>query len=252
MLALELAIGLGAAGCSDASETSGKRVTLATRIELEPAARAPLTTALGWEVSIDTAYVSIGELRYFEGDPVTAFRWLEIPRAHAHPGHYQQGGAVGEMLEPTSVDLVATPIEIAVGQGVTGVASSARFTFHAPAVGPAAGELAGAVARVTGTATQGTLVRPFAVSASETDVFDASGQPIVEGCTFSAGAIDGDGTVVVTLRPSVWLDQIDFSLVPESTDGAPVELAPGEIPHKGFVRGLKKAAAYAFSFESSP
>jgi hypothetical protein len=248
LLGAELALGLLASGCSEAPNTGGERVTLATRVELEEKARAPFTTGLGWQVTIDEAYVSIGELRYFEGDPVTAWRWLEIGNAHAHPGHYQEGGAIGEMLEPTSLDLLASPVEIAVGQGVTGVASSARFSFHAPPTGPAVSELGGAIARVVGTATKDALVRPFAVSALEADVLDTEGLPQVEGCTFEDGGVDGDGTVVLVLRPSVWLDQVDFSLVTESADGAPVELAPGEIPHKGFVRGLKKAAAYGFSY----
>ena len=235
-------------GCSEAPNTGGERVTLATRVELEEKARAPFTTGLGWEVTIDEAYVSIGELRYFEGDPVTAWRWLEIESAHAHPGHYQEGGAVGEMLEPTSVDLLASPVETALGKGVTGVASSARFSFHAPPTGPASSALSGSVVRVVGTATKDALVRPFAVSALEADVLDTEGLPQVEGCTFENGGVDAGGTVVLEVRPSVWLDQVDFSLVAESAGGAPVELPPGEIPHKGFVRGLEKAAAYGFSF----
>lgn len=248
LLAAELGLGLFASGCSEAPETGGKRVTLATRVTLEAAARAPFSTSLGWQITLDAAYVSIGELRYFEGDPVTAWRWIEIRSAHAHPGHYQEGGAIGEMLEPASVDLFSTPTDLAGGEGVTGVASSARFTFHAPPVGPAASALGGAIARVIGIAEKDGLVRPFAVSAAESDVLDSDGLAQVEGCTFANGTIDGDGTVIVEIRPTVWLDQIDFSVVPESSDGAAVELVAGELPHKAFVRGLKKAAAYEFSF----
>jgi hypothetical protein len=249
LLAAELAVGLAASGCSEAPDTGGRRVTLATRVELEAEARAPFTSGFGWQITLEQAFVSIGELRYFEGDPVTAWRWLAIGRALAHPGHYQQGGVIGEMLEPTSVDLFATPTALSAGQGVTGVARSARFAFHAPPVVPAATALCRAVARVVGTATQGALSRPFAISASAADVADASGRPEVQGSVFTGGEIDADGTVVVVIRPTLWLDQIDFSSVPESSDGAPVELLPGEIAHNAFVRGLEKAAAYDFSFE---
>lgn len=233
LVAAELWLGVLVGGCSD--ETGGERVTLATRAELEPAG-GELVTSLGFHVELARVELSLAELRYFEGEPVTARRapLLAIRQAWAHPGHYQTGGTVGEMLEPASFELTAGPVALPGGAGVTGVARSARVTFAA------AQEW---VVRVEGIARRDELERPFSALATGADVSS------VEGCAFDHGRIDADGTVVLRVRPGIWLDQVDFSLVPESTDAAPVALAPGELPHKAFVRGLAKAAAYGFSFE---
>src|SRR5687768_15199225 len=92
--------------CGDASETpSGRRVALGTRVTAEALS---FTNAYGWQVDVSSALVSIGELRYFEGAPVVAraeppaqakdslARWFTIRAAHAHPGHYEEGGSVGD------------------------------------------------------------------------------------------------------------------------------------------------------------
>ena len=215
LLSAELALGLAAGGCGD--ETAGERVVLETRAEL---AQTTFSTSLGWEITLTEATVAIGELRYFEGEPVTA--WFGIRPAYAHPGHYQEGGTVGEMLEPVSVDLMASPVALPAGNGVTGTARSALFAADS--------------VRVAGTAKQGATERTFFAVASPSE-------PVV-GCTFANGEISGDGTVVVTVHAEVWLDQVDFALLPDSG-----ELVPGEIPHKAFVRGLQKAAAYTFAYE---
>ncbi len=88
-------------------------------------------------------------------------------------------------------------------------------------------------------ATQGADSRPFRASASVDDVIEG-GAPAVVGCELKNGAVQSDGDVILDVRLSVWLDQVDFALVPASTDGNKVLLARDQNPHKAFVRGLKK------------
>ena len=56
------------------------------------------------------------------------------------------------------------------------------------------------------------------------------------------------GVVTLVVKPTVWLDQIDFEAVAASEDGAPVDLEPESQAQRGFTRGLKKGTAYALSF----
>ncbi|WP_437586529.1 hypothetical protein [Sorangium sp. So ce1000] len=266
-LAAALAAGALAAGCGAGGDdaTSGKRLTLATRIAPDAASVEPFTNALGWTITLSKAHLSIGSLHYFEGAPFTAqlqraapgggpsllerlARWA-VPEAHAHPGHYQAGEARGQMTQPTSVDLLLGTTALADADAVSGVVRSARFTFGAPPSGPLAAALDGHVVAVEGRAEKGELARVFRARALGADVLDeATGEPSVEGCVFEEVFLDGPGVVTLVVKPTVWLDQVDFEEVAESDDGAPVDLAPESQAQRGFARGLKKGTAYALSF----
>jgi hypothetical protein len=240
------------AACGDgADSTAGKRLTLGSRVQAESLA---FTNAYGWNVQVERALLSIGPLRYLEGAvvvrrdaPRSLQRWFHVRTAHAHPGHYEEGGTVGEMLVPASVDLALGPTDLAPGPAISGTALSARFSFQSPPEGEHAADLGTQVVIVEGVATQGSESRPFRASAGVEDVLEG-GLPAVVGCELANGAVQSDGVVTLDVRLSVWLDQVDFALVPASTDGSKVELSRDDNPHKAFVRGLKKAAAYAFSY----
>ncbi|KYG00766.1 hypothetical protein BE21_06860, partial [Sorangium cellulosum] len=209
--------------------------------------------------------LSIGPLYYFEGAPFTArraapgrggapslldrlARWA-VPEAHAHPGHYQAGEARGQMAQPTSVDLLAGTTALADADAVSGVVRSARFTFGAPPAGPFAAELDGHVVALEGRAEKGDAARVFRARALAADVAsDVTGEPAVEGCVFEEVYLDGPGVVTLAIKPSVWLDQVDFEAVAEGEDGVPADLEPESQAQRGFVRGLKKGTAYALSF----
>ncbi|MGK3991844.1 hypothetical protein [Sorangium sp. So ce1024] len=264
-LTAALAAGALAAGCGAGGDdaTSGKRLTLATQIAPDAASVEPFTNELGWTVTLSKAHLSIGSLHYFEGAPFTAqraapggapslldrlARWA-VPEAHAHPGHYQAGEARGQMVQPTSVDLLQGTTALADADAVSGVVRSARFTFGAPPSGPFAAALDGHVVAVEGRAEKGDVARAFRARALVADVVAAaSGEPSVEGCAFEETFLDGPGVVTLVVKPSVWLDQVDFEEVAAGEDGAPVDLEPGSQAHRGFTRGLKKGTAYAFSF----
>jgi len=269
LLALSLSLPLAAAStfgvpaCDPSGQgtTTGRPVTHATRLECADDLTQPIVNAKGWSVSITHAYLAIESLRYFDGVPVTASyqppdrprwaRWLAVPEAHAHPGHYTPGSALGEMLQAASVDLVVVPTDLGPSEGFTGTYRSAQLTFGSSAVGTFAPELDPDVVRIEGTATMGATTFAFVATATGTDVTntDTPPAPAVDGCAFAEASVVGaPGTVVVRVLPSVWVDQIDFA------DVVPVP-APGEVvtldgtAKKAFVRGVVKGAAYSFVFE---
>ncbi|MCA9639151.1 MAG: hypothetical protein KC492_00620 [Myxococcales bacterium] len=279
---------LGAAalqsGCGDdaAESTTGKRVTLHTRLELAEIAQAPFTNGFDWQIQLKEVELSVGELRYFEGAAIGVLpgagferyasavpappptqanllqRWLQIPTAQAHPGHYVAGDELGEMLTPSSADLLATPVTLADAQGVTGHYRSGWFSFGAPPTGPAASALNGSVAHVVATVSQNDVSFDVELFASKDDVLDTNGAPTVEGCPFDDGGgsgealISGDGTRVLTVDPSHWVDQLELTRVTPPTDDRAVEITASDQTlaplHNAFARGLRQAVAYTFSF----
>ncbi|EYF03223.1 hypothetical protein [Chondromyces apiculatus] len=250
--------GLGA-GCGGEDSTTGKRLTHETVVTAGAEATGGFTNAMGWRVTLSRADVAVGALYYFDGAPVTAMRgrrlrlldrvsgWL-IREAHAHPGHYEPGNALGEMTAATSVDLMGGPVSVGASEAVTGVYRSASFDFGAKAVGPLAGAMGEAVVVVEGVAEKEGMSRSFRAEAKADEVLDTDALPVVEGCVFEEAEVQGDGTVTVLVKPSVWLDQVDFEEVPESADGEPVAFDVRGTPHKAFIRGLKKGTGYVFSY----
>jgi hypothetical protein len=257
--AVSLAGGALLGGCGDES-TPGKRVTLQTEVTAGADAAAPFTNAYGWTFTLKAAAISIGPLYYFDGaplfstsarpqDPATRVaKWLGIGVAHAHPGHYDQGASKGQALEPSSADLLAGPTALPAGSGISGVFRSARFSFHSPPVGPAAGALGDSVVVLEAEATKGDMTKLFRASAAFTDVLDSYGEPKVEGCELKEVDVQADGTITIEIKPTVWLDQMELDHVPDSEDGLPVDLEAGTPAHKAFTRGLKRGSAYEFTY----
>ncbi|MEZ4228933.1 MAG: hypothetical protein R3B89_07210 [Polyangiaceae bacterium] len=271
-------------GCGDETgkSTTGKRVTLHTRVDLAEVARGTFTNGFDWQIQLKEVELSIGELRYYEGaaigvlpgdtsqryagavppppqTPTSLFRgWFQIPTAKAHPGHYVAGDELGEMLTPTSVDLLVAPASLTDAAGVTGHYRSGWFTFGDPPTGPAASALDGSVAHVVATVSQSDVVFDVELFANEADVLDTNGVPTVEGCPFDDGAdsgqavVSGDGTIVLTIDPSHWVDQLDLARVTPPTDASVVEITSDDAIlaplHNAFARGLRQAVAYRFSF----
>jgi hypothetical protein len=271
-------VGLLVAACSSSdgsSGTTGQTITLKGKVTIQNDLTQPKSNAKGWSVVISRGYLSVGPLYYFTGDPVLsnnelvkpvrtrALAWLGellVTPAFAHPGHYIAGEAMGQMLSPTTIDLLGPAVTLADGTGVTGLTNSARFTWQDPPAGDLAPQLQGQVVWTQGTATKGSVVIPFIAKASATEVVDGDAKVEVAGCSFGATPghigvdMDGDGTVTLTLVPSVWFDQVDFSYVAPGTAGAPtpdtagtVDIA-GTLAWAGFIRGVKKGTAYLFSY----
>ena len=250
----------------DGTTTTGRRVTLATRVA--PSALT-FTNDEGWSIEVRRAALSIGALHYFSGEPIEGAeeahlaprraphrsvlgqlaRGLAVREAHAHPGHYAEGDARGEMLAPTSLDLAAGPVAIGAGEGITGLVRSARFTWGASPVGPLAADLGGSVVLVEGRAEREGESRAFRLRASAADLPD--GDVTVDGCVFERAEVDGDGAVTLTVDPAVWLAGADFADAPEGTDDAPADVPVGTQPANAFLRGLAKGGAFHFRFDPS-
>jgi len=241
--------------CSSAEDgTSGKRILLDVKVA-SPEARDGFTNALGWKVTFEKAYVATGALYYFDGATIFSLRaphpspppFFGIRSAFAHPGHYVPGNAKGEYLAGSSADLRIETM-LGTGNGVSGPTRSATFSFQAPAAGPHAAELGAHVAVFVGAATKGGETRAFRAEIDAADVANTKNAPSVEGCPFVETDMQADGVVTVTLKPSLWFDQVDFALVPKGDGASPVLLAPDEAPRKALARGMKAGLGYVFSY----
>jgi hypothetical protein len=240
--------------------TSGHRVELRTRLVTDLDATHTVTTAMGWTVTLTRALVSTGELHYYDGEPAfiasvgPSWRgrlWAAlspIGTAHAHPGHYIKGNGMGDVLPPFSADLLATPIDLPDGAGISGMVRSATFSFAPPSAGPVAVALGGHVALAEGSATkEGTTVH-FAVSADLADVARTAKDGAVTGCVFDAVDMQQSGTVTVTVKPRVWFNYVDFGALPPGTADAPTVIEPAAVAHVAFAIGLAQLSAYQFSY----
>jgi len=250
----------------DGETTTGKRVTLDT--VMARSGELTFTNEEGWSIELSRALVSVGPFYYFEGEPIESAQdallapprparprdiWdgalgLLIGVAHAHPGHYVAGEARGEMLTASSVDLVAGPTTIAQGQGVTGLVRSGRFGWSSPAQGTFSADLGTHVVLVEGHATKDAEERWFRLEATRDEALDAAGELRVDGCVFDKVELAGDGTVTVSINPSVWLAGSDFTDALVGAEGAPEVVPVGTQPFNAFERGLKKGGGYHFTF----
>ena len=266
-------------GCSSSSDgnsgTTGHVITLRTQAVIKDDLSQPFTNSLGWNVTLTEAYLSVGPLYYYSGDPVLSFRhgpqsplqsvWAAltdslVKPAYAHPGHYIEGAAMGQMLTPITLDLLAGPVALADGEGISGVINSATFTWQSPARGDRSAAIAGHVVLTKGTAQKGGTLLRFVAKADEPEVRDGNDLPEVAGCAFgftpgqSGVDVSGSGTVTLHLAPSVWFDQVDFSYVTPGDAGAPTPNAEGvvdiagSLAWQGFIRGVKKGTAYEFVY----
>ncbi|WP_394823811.1 hypothetical protein [Pendulispora albinea] len=272
------AIGLSAAlvmglplACSDSdSGTTGKRIVLHTRLTAGAEATAPFTNAQGWNVQLSKLVISTGALRYYEGSPIFSYAPPPVRRspfepirslfgireAFAHPGHYAEGTARGEMLTSASSDLRAGVVTLPDGAGVTGLVRSGTFSFNAPPVGAMAQELGGHVAVVEGTASKAGATRIFRAEIDAKDFLDSEHPtPDLKGCPFTETEMGADGTVTVSIQVPMWFSEVDFESLPASTDGKPVRMpSEGSVvelrPRNALVRGMQVGKAYVFSYSA--
>jgi hypothetical protein len=278
---LVLCLGIVVAGCGSQT-TTGKRVAFETRARADQAELASdFQTSTGWRVRLIRAAVAFESFHYFDGEPAfvrngqpkrgnpralpqdTVDRLLQFLGegvAHAHPGHYQAGNALGQMLHPGSVDLFTRETQLGAGHGVTGTYRSARFTFAEKVAGSAAAALGRHVAIAEGTATRSAegdaaadagaypATVHFRVSADLPDLTQNAANGAVEGCVFEKTDVRGDGIVTLTFKPSIWFDLVDFKDVPVGSAEAPTEIPQESLAHLGFALGLVQLTAYHFSF----
>ncbi|MFO0667588.1 MAG: hypothetical protein U0174_26790 [Polyangiaceae bacterium] len=260
LLLLPLAICLGCSGDGSGENTTGRRITLKTRIDAGAEASRPFGTKQGWTVTLDVFYLATGPFYYFDGATIfshaapkgPAPTWFDrlfgIKSAFAHPGHYIPGTARGEMLTPSSVDLHAGPATLATGNGVTGPTRSATFTFGSPPAGAFEAMLGTHAVVLEGTAKKGSETRIFRAELDVSDLRNAKKEPAVVGCLFKEVDMQSDGTVTLTIQPKLWFDEVEFETMPASVDGKPVRMMPDVLARKELVLGVLAGNGYVFSY----
>lgn len=218
-------------GCADDS-TGRARVRFATRAR---AVDASFTTSRGWSLTVTEARLSLGTLRWYEGPALFALRWWEralgVSVAQAHPGHYAPGEALADMTTPRVIPLSATPVELAMADGVTGAAQSAHLELR-PA--PAGDELNGASLSVRGEAVNGAQRVSFRGALAITLNLEGVSAP---------GAVDA---AAWELQVSVgrWLDRVDFSALTPATPGAEVVFGDDSQASNALYRGASSVGSY--------
>lgn len=255
-LLITLAPVVASACSSDDGGTSGKRIVMKTVAEGDPAARTTFTTGFGWSVTLTRAAVATSGVYYFDGPPPTATyrprrRGLGdffLGTAHAHPGHYQPGTALGQVLlaTPIAIDVLSpAPLALPDADAVTGTYRSARFVF--PPAPPADAALAGHLALAEGTAVKSAdpAAAPihFRLVADAADVAASVKNGAVDGCVLEEAAVAEAGTVTMTVRPAIWLNLVDFSKIAPGTADAPTEARD-----PGFSQGVTQLSAYRFRY----
>jgi hypothetical protein len=253
------ALALAACSGDGKDTTGGKRIVLATHVEPNAKIADDFVTGTKWNVTLGSARLAIGGIYYFDGKPALAMNELPqrtplerlqnffIGTAYAHPQHYVAGNALGEMVDASSVDLFE-PADLADGDGVTGTFRSGRLVLPEKIVGPAAEDLAGHVATASGVATKEDKTVYFTISADLSDIEETSPKAEIDGCVFDEIDVTADGTVTLTVTPSIWFNLVDFSAIGPGTEDAPTEIVRGDVAHKAFSLGVAQLSAYHFEY----
>lgn len=248
-LAFEMTyLGAGAlvSACGEPS-TGGRRVSIATRARGDIAKNAVVETSLGWSIEVTRARLALDTLYYVSGPPAGLVRCSDgifsIPTAQAHPGHYDSGDVLGEFQGPVTLDLLAPEQVLGEDGGVSGLALSAVITL-----GSLGGDDGTLAVVLEGVAARGDTTLPFRATIERAAIDNPTSHlPEIDGCPLEAGAIKGDGTVLLEVGVAVWLDNIDFAEVSVPESGLAL-LEPDTPPHNAFRRGIAKAMGYRFEY----
>lgn len=211
VLTITLACGVG---------TARRRTSLDLTIAAQD---TTFTNRLGYEIELSQAELRIEQLVFYEGPPLFSLADLLVPSAYAHPGHYEEGGALAELLDPVAVDLLAGPTYLGRAGGVTGDYGSAEVTVS--------------TIRVAGTATKDGATTSF--SASITLDEPIRGVAVGETIEASSGELD------MSVDVSRWLDRADFAAL---ADGPmPIESQP----YRAFARGAIDTSSFTFNWKAN-
>nr|WP_211194447.1 hypothetical protein [Pyxidicoccus fallax] len=203
----------------------------------------------GWTVTVESAHVSVGPVRFFEGHVLLSsqrmprFDWYSLigGTAHAHPGHYTPGDALGEVLTTSTVDLLAGAT-LGDASAVTGEYGSLELTLAKPtATTDAQGVLNGHAVRVRGTArnTDGGTVRFDAVVDLPAPV---------AGVRFEKSLGMEAGRVRIAMDLGKWLGRIDFATATDpDADGVHTFPATSQAQN-ALVRGVEDTTAYVVTW----
>lgn len=190
----------------------------------------------GWVVTGLEGSIGLEDLRFFEGEPLTARRspldWF-IGSAWAHPGHFAPGDAKGELLQALVVDVTKKDVQAwGTASAVTGTYGSAQLGFGSMGV------------RLKGTATRGTETVKFDTG-KKTFTAPLAGVPFIHHMTNEAGRVH------LTVDVSVVLSRIAFDKHQATPDAqGVVTFSPQSAAFNGFDRGFTDAATFRFTWQT--
>lgn len=202
----------------------------------------------GRTVSFSAAQLCIAGLETYEGDAVLAQAFgvqrsdwtstvrdlLSFRSAHAHPGHYEAGGTMGDVVGPAVVDLAATTPVVLRGEGISGHHGSATLTLcDDDSIGGAL-RLAGTVTLDDGT------TRAFS--------FSTAAGAAIEGIAINVEA-SGDLSLLLEVDLAAFVARADFSAAAVSAFNADDVVVPasGSQLDNAFVRAAASSSTYVFS-----
>ena len=236
-LTLLILLAPGLAACGD--EDAAARITFPVEVMGK---QTKLPNDHGYTVAITRARLHIGPVYFYSGEPLFTRRaedpwYLRIIRAaapvgtaHAHPGHYQEGDALGELLTSRSFDLLGkTPVTFGTAAGVTGAYRSAQVNLS-----PASG---GHTVEVAGTASKGSHQVTFSATLDLTEK--------VKGIAFGARVTAAPGRVRIAVDLACWLERVDVSRL--SGTGTATFQA-GSQAQNALRRGVVNTSAYILTW----
>jgi hypothetical protein len=238
-----------ASACASGTEGRIVPVTIAVQSEAEPErALGSFETRTGWEVTLDRAELALSAIYAFapareEPSVMARLSRAIVPVARAHGGHDPLTGkrVRAELVEPLLVDLLEDGRrELAEIQAEAGSVDAVAVDIAAPG-SPVTDDLDGNQAWVEGEAQRGDVRVRFA---GGVQVPDEGLVRRVEAKLERAGSgLDAGDTVVLGLRPSVWLDNAEFDRLEAGDGDEPSVIAQdGQVGRAWFV-GVRSPAA---------
>jgi hypothetical protein len=182
----------------------------------------------GWTVTASEARLDIEGVAFYEGAPLLSrLGELLVARAWAHPGHYEEGEALAELIAPASLDLLGGVASALAGGGVSGHYRSAELwpASDRPAV------------RLVGTAVRGSDRRPFSAEVR----LDAPLRGLSVGAGLGISVEDGPVRLGLRIHADRWLRRVEFADLDASG-----RIDPDSSVGRALARGIQDNSAYEF------
>ena len=230
-------VAVAGAGCSGAEEAA----RLSLPVVVDGAGMTPVHTDQGYEVTLTEARLVVDDLQFsIAGEAHAGSFWrrswdLVVPRAHAHPGHYEGGDVTGELRGHFVLELrpEATAL-LGMAELIVGVYRSANFTFGKASRQDGLSEddpLLGHTALLVGVAARDGQRFPFSVALDAPESRQLVGAPFeVELTKDSRSRLELELLTLDPVEGDTLFDGIDFAALPldargqmslDATNGAP-------------------------------
>ena len=204
-------------------------------MKVDGSAVVPLTTDLGYQVELSAARLTIQDMQFTvagEAHQTSLLRRMRnalLPRALAHPGHYQGGEVTGELPGTYVVDWLGDDgAELGLATLLAGDYKAVNFTFGRASANDveSADPLLLHTAEFRGTATKAGRTVMFSALIDSPEGRQLVGVPFEETVTSQTGS-----SVALRLVPidphenDTLFDGLDFAMLPAASDGT-VTLTP--------------------------